>query len=318
MRSNNQFDEKTILTLIDVFGSCITDVFYNHLYDRAIAIHEKTSKSVTECYKQVIIDYVNEQTSSRFYTVLLNSLHHYVRMSTIYKEITYSDCVTLYSSLFVPQMFIASMTSEQKINLLSFVIKNTISQFSHEILNEHLGAIIDDHTDPVNVEVLQDCILQILLQERDASYNRFVASQKSKTSQPKQKAHKSAKAEASKPVGNKKASTQALLKLSNAFKQSINERAALKKKNSSLTKKNAALANQFTELKTMFLKQIESHKEQASIIDALKKQVTALQNAAATKEEIPSNSTIVDEEPTEVINTDAFDDGLFSVEYVET
>lgn len=304
MKSNNRFDEKTILTLLDVFGSCITDVFYNHLYDRAIAIHEKTSKSVTECYKQVINEYVNEQNSPRFYTVLLNSLHHYVRMSTIYHEISYSDCVTLYSGLFVPQMFITSMTAEQKVNILSFIIKNTICRFSQEILTQHLSAIIDDHTDPVNVEVLQDAILQILLQERDVSYHRFIDSQKPSAKKTKKKV----------PV-NKKASSQALLKLSNAFKQSINDRAVLKKKNTSLLKQNESLIKQFNELKAMLLKQIDTHKEQSQLIADLKKQIQNMEQSTKTVESISNEVEAVNQVNEPLISDD---DGLFSVEYVET
>ena len=37
--------DKQVLSLLDIIGSAIVDNFYNHLYDKAIALKEKTNKS---------------------------------------------------------------------------------------------------------------------------------------------------------------------------------------------------------------------------------------------------------------------------------
>lgn len=298
-----QCDERTLLTLLDVLGSCITDVFYNHLYDRAIAIHEKTKVSVTDAYRRTVSEYIAESDSPRFYTLLLNSLHHYVRMSTIYNDISYPDCITLYTGMFVPQMYMASLTSDQKVDILSMTLKHSVVSFAEDIINDHLSGIIDDHSDPINVEVLQDVILKILLRERDTSYQKFVQSQK--PSEPKPV----------KPVkATSKVQPQALAKLTTVFKKSVNERAALKKQNALLSKKNKMLASQFQELKSMFLTQIGVQKDQAKVIETLKKQ---LDRASSIEDESIQDESIQEKVNEQVDNGEFDDSELFSVQYLE-
>lgn len=318
MRQQNQFDQRTVLTLLDVFGSCVTDVFYNHIYDRAVAIHEKTSSSVTNCYRNAVVEYVGESNTARFYTVLINSLHHYVKMSTIYNGITYSDCVSLYASLFVPQMYIKSMTAEQKINILSMIIKNTVDSFAKEILDTHIGGIIDDHNDPINVEVLQDAILKILLRERDLSFKKFIQSQQDDVDSSK-------KPTSNKPSAPTKLPTQTLNKLTTAFKKSVNDRISLQKKNVALSKKNKQLATQFKELKKMFLNQIQSQKSQTKLVDDLKEQLEQLKllNKQSSESETQTSDVEINFQNTimnkdDKANENEDDDDLFKVQYIES
>ena len=288
-------DQKTILSLLDISGSCITDIFYNHLYDRAIAVHEKTSKGLTECYREAIKDYVGESSSPKFYTLLLNSIHHYVRMTTIYSELSYTDCISLYANLFVPSMYINSLTIEQKVNIVSMILGNVVKAFADEIIQQHIAVIIDDHGDSVNIEVLQDAILNILLDERESSYDRFIQSQK-----PKKKV----------VITNTPTSTlsnpKAIVKITTAFKKSVADRASLKKKNNALQKKNKALAEGLRELKAMLLNQINTQKEQSATIDELK---VELQKSTQAKSLI-SNMTQTEDDPEDD------NEELFSVQYV--
>lgn len=282
MKVTSIVDEKTILSLLDVVGSCIVDILYNHMYDRAISIHEKTSTGLTECYRQSLNEYVNERTNPRFYTVLLNSIHHYTRMSTVYNEISYSECVNLYSLLFIPQMYHTSLTNEQKMNILTMLLGETIQEFVAEILHSHISCIIDDHNDSINIEILQDCVLKILLSKRDKTYERFIDSQKNEkrvVSNDKQRYNDK---------------SEALIKLTDAFKKSVNERMNLKKKNTQLVKKNKLLVKQFEDLKKLFLSQLSVQKEQAALIKDLKKEL----------QKTPEPEKEEDEE-------------LFSVQYVE-
>ncbi len=280
-------NEKTVLTLLDVCGSCITDVMYNFLYDRAIAVHEKTSKGLTEAYRQVLGEYVQDSNTPKFHSLLLNTIHHYVRISTIFQDISYPECISLYAGLFVPQMYIPSMTAEQRLNILTMVIGNTVREFANEILCDHIRCIIDDHQDPINVEILQDAVLKILINQRNISYDRFIQSQKE--NKPKTK-----KATAAKPLPKK-----SLAKLSEAFKKSIAERTALKQKNTLLTKKNKMLTNQITELKAMFLAQLASQKEQSGLMAGLKEQI---QKQALLLEESSKINASVAEDTLEVVS----------------
>lgn len=291
-------DQKAILTLLDVAGSCIVDVFYNHMYDRAIAVHEKTRRGLTECYRQAVTEYISESNSSRFYTMLLNSIHHYMRMSTIYNEISYSGCVTLLSSLFVPHMYVNSLTTDQRVDIVSLVLGNTIRLFGQEVLQQHISCIIDDHSDHINIEILQDSILKILLNERNVSYERFIHSQKTNQGEVVDRPTKSAKE-------TPKVANKAMVKLADAFKKSVSERAALKKKNVALTKKNKALVKQFEELKQLCLNQFSTQKEQSKMIAELQEQLSAQADVKPSSQ--PAVGSIDDED----------DDELFSVQYVE-
>jgi organic radical activating enzyme len=94
-------------------------------------------------------------------------------------------------------------------------------------------------------------------------------------------------------------------KLASAFKKSINERAALKKKNMALMRKNASLLKQFEELKKMFLEQLSTHKEQNKMIEELKQHLDQ-PNKPAMGKDISIEESDNDEDDKE----------LFSVRYV--
>ncbi len=305
MKKQLTADDKTILSLLDVSGSCIVDIFYNHLYDRAIAVHEKTSNGITECYRNAIASYVKERTTPRFYTVLLNSIHHYVRMSTIYNDISYTDCIFLYSSLFIPQMYANSLTNEQRINLLSMILGNVIQDFADEILQQHIAVIIDDHNDPINIEILQDSILKIMVNHRNNSYERFIKSQKEQTSVKKSNVSKKSLVQ-----------SKAINKLTDAYKKCVTDRVSLKKKNIVLQQRNKELTQQFNELKSLFLTQISAQKEQTKLIEQLKSQ---LELKLAQRD---SNELKNFEEPNILTTTypedEEDDDQLFSVQYIES
>jgi len=281
MNSQTLNNDNTVLTLLDVCGSCITDIMYNFLFDRAIAIHEKTSIGLSEAYRQVLTDYVNESNTPKFYSNILNTLHHYVRMSTIFNMISYPDCISLYAGFFVPQMYVGSMTSEQKLNILTMVLGNTVRDFVVKIKNDYIGFIIDDHNDPTNIEILQDCILKIITNQRNQNYDKFIQSQKTNNVQcePSESIVKSK---------NKTINHKSLIKLSTAFKKSIARKNALETKNHALVKKNKQLSQQFTELKDILLKQIAIQKDQYRTIESLKKQLlngTDLESDSSEKNE---------------------------------
>lgn len=266
------------------------------MYDRAITVHEKTSRGLTECYRQSIQDYMSESKDSHFYRVLLNSLHHYVRMSTIYTDISYTKCIDMYASLFAPQMYSNSLTTDQRVNLLSMILKNTVHALVTDIMQQHIGCIIDDHTDATNIEILQDVALKVLINQRESSYDRFIRAQKKGGANKDSKTNKTAFFE-----------SQAMARLNAALKKFVAERSILKKKNETLVAQNNNLVNQFNDLRTMFLVHIQTQKDQVKLIAQLKTQLQQLQQSPA-----PVITAEVYEEDSE-----DFDDALFRVQYVE-
>lgn len=255
-----KFDENKARSLMDVIGSSVVDIIYNHMYDKAVIIHQKTQNGIAECYRTSICEYINDIGTAKFYNTLLNTLHHFTRYSTSMATITYTDCIDLYASLFIPQMYIRSLTSEQRLNYLSMVLGKVIKDFCNIVLQSHLRSIIDDHVDSINIEVLQDEILQLFLEERERSIDEFIRSQKQETTviQQDQNIIQTVK-------------PKSLTKIADAFKKSINEISLLKKKNTRLVKQNNILVNQLKEAKTILLSQINAYKEQSARLEELQK-----------------------------------------------
>jgi len=296
--------QKKILSLLDVVGSTIVDIFYNHMYDRAIALKEKTEQNITACYCSTITDYVKTKDTPEFYKTLINSIHYYTRVSTSYTQISFVDCINLYASLFIPDVYIRSLTEKQKHDVLSMVLRETVKSFADKLLADYLALIIDEHQDPSNISLLQDCILKELILHRDSSYKRFVSCEKDK---PKRTGLRI------KTIGNsasKMIKTQKMLtKLNSLYRQALEDRTKLKTKNEDLQTKYKTLADQFKEMQTMMLNQIKLYRSQEDELIALKQsKVAPIKNDSLT---LTDTTTIAN---TMVDSQDY--GGLFNVQYM--
>lgn len=291
--------QKKVLSLLDVLGSTIVDIFYNHMYDRAIAMKERTEQNITACYKKAISDYVATRTSPEFYKMLINSIHYYTRISTIYSDLSFVDCINLYSSLFIPEVYIKSLTEKQKHDMLSMVLRETIKSFSEKLLSDYLSVIIDEHDDPSNIPLLQDSILKELIKHRDHSYSRFISCEQ----KPVQKKPSGVKLETRTTVVAPKAQ-KTLTKISKLYKKTLDDKNRLKEKHMDLQLKYKSLVDQTKDLQNMLLNQIKLYKDQEVELDAIKKNHTVTQ--IKTVEPFSPSTDSID-----------FDDGLFAVQYNE-
>jgi hypothetical protein len=291
----SQQHQKKILSLLDVLGSTIVDIFYNHMYDRAIAMKEKTEQNITTCYRAAISDYVNTRDRPEFYKMLINSIHYYTRISTIYNDLSFVDCINLYASLFIPEVYIRSLTEKQKHDMLSMVLRETIKSFSDQLQSDYLALIIDEHQDPSNVSLLQDCILKELVKQRDFNYSRFMSCEKANQSKPA-------------PAGVKIEKTprivktqKTLTKLNRLYKQALEDKTKLRGKYSELQGKYKSLVEQSKELQVMLLKQLKLYKEQEGEMLVLKQSKSDAQPKAPPASPVSSPDY----------------DGLFAVQYGE-
>ncbi len=252
----NKQSQNKIISLLDVLGSTIVDVFYNHIYDRAIAMKEKTGNNITDCYCSAIIDYVKSSDSSEFYKTLVHSIHYYTRISTVYSELSFVDCINMYSGLFVPEVYIQSLTEKQKHDILSMVLRESVRSFSNELLSTYLTLIIDEHQDPTNISVLQDVILRELLNHREKSYAKFIQCEQKKKA-------------AAKIIPIHKPKT-ALSKLTKLYKDVIDEKTKLKQKYNQLQQKYKASIAQTHELHGLLLTQIQLYKNKELELESYK------------------------------------------------
>ena len=209
--------DKQTLSFLDIIGSAVIDNFYNNLYDKAIHMKERTNKSITECYRASILNYIKDNDSPSFYKNLINNIQFYTKISTCYDDIGYIQTVNLYSQLFIPNQYFMSMTENQKNNILFMILKETINQLSHNIISNYIMMIIDDHNNSENVLFLQNEILKILLQQREKSYSNFIKIEGDK----KQKVLV--------PKSNKK-TTQVILSMGKRYKKCVDDYNNLKVK----------------------------------------------------------------------------------------
>ncbi len=281
--------QKKVLSLLDVIGSTIVNIFYNHMYDRAIFMKDRTGKAITECYKQAIIDYVNTSNTQEFYKLIMNTIVYYTHISTVYSDISFTDCINLYSGLFVPDVYNNSLTEKQKHDVLFMVLRNSIKVFSENLIEHHLSLIIDEHQDPTNLAVLQDSILKELVKNRDIIYNQFIQSSKQKKSSKNfKKDKKDKKASSKRPVPKKTQTT--LLKISNLYKKAVEERTTLKHKYTDLQHKYMDLSDKTKQLQETCIQQMKILKE---ILANQKKETTTVTKPNDTPSLPSSDSPIV-------------------------
>lgn len=314
----DQQKQKKILSLLDVLGSTIVDIFYNHMYDRAISMKEKTENNITACYCTAITEYVKTSDSPEFYKTLINSIHYYTRVSTIYSDLSFIDCINLYASLFIPEVYIQSLTEKQKHDILSMVLRDTIKSFSNELLSNYLSLIIDEHQDPTNISLLQDIILKELVKHREVSYSRFI-----KCEQPNKK-----QIDTPKPVTKKSLelpkivkTQKTLTKLNRLYKQSLDDKNKLKSKNTDLQNKYKSLVDQCKDLQTMLLSQIALYKDKEIELNNIKKRSNVDEKRSNQLNKNVNKTVSFDEDHISSIeltvnSSDAPDyDGLFDVKY---
>jgi len=171
--SSAECDEKT-RSKLEIIGAYIIDVYYNILYEKAIQIKESTGNSITESYRYTISEYIKHVDTTDFYKAFLHGLRYYTVISVKSGPITHVQCLNLFVEEFIPVHYINSLTEVQKNNIMFMVVKNTLIRFTDCVLKGRLSMIIDEHYDLTNVNMLQEDTLEILLKERDISYNTFV------------------------------------------------------------------------------------------------------------------------------------------------
>lgn len=176
MAQYNNIHSKETISKLDIIGSYVVDLYYNRLYDQAISYKEDSNKSLTLCYKEVITKYIQSINKKEFYKVFVKGIQYFTSVSTKY-QLSNSKLIDFFVLEFVPNDYISSLTVVQKNNILCMIIVNSIKIFTTKILENYLPLIIDQHIDSDNIIILQDSFLQIILQERKLSYNKFVKSE---------------------------------------------------------------------------------------------------------------------------------------------
>jgi hypothetical protein len=174
------YSRKT-LDIFEIIAAFFVDMYYNHTY-----IEAKTLKangrvnSITEGYKHVLGRFFKALDDHNIYKKTLMSMHSFASVNGIYSNIRLTVFIKHVVDEFVPTEFRESLTSSQENIMLREIIKSLNQNLIRKIMEQYLVLIIDKHMDADNVRLIQEDVIDMLILEREAMYQKFYLTSKHK------------------------------------------------------------------------------------------------------------------------------------------
>ncbi len=170
------------LSVYQLVGAYLVDVYYNHLYAEATKLKNQGKvPSITEGYKHATFAFVSALDNkfkgsyrAEHYNNLLREINKYFIHWTSYNSLTLSECIDKIVREFIPEDYYKSLDKDQKRNILRLILINTIKEFTKIIVVEHLGAIIDNHEEQANADILKERIIDLFILEREKMFHKFL------------------------------------------------------------------------------------------------------------------------------------------------
>lgn len=175
--NRGKYDTRTLSTL-DTFGAYFVDRYFNSLYLMSCdSVSEGRNKNVTDAYRSNVIGYMNGIAKKTYYMTAVNQIHAFYQAKSGFSSIILSEFENRILSTFIPTEYYRSFTNDQKDKVLRDIIVKTANDLGVAVIGRNmLPKIIDDHTNPMLVEQLQDVTLDILLTQREAYFESFAKS----------------------------------------------------------------------------------------------------------------------------------------------
>lgn len=223
----------TTISTYELLAAYIVDIYYNHLYTEAILMkNSKTNPitSVTEGYKHSVLAFLtaldnkSKTYNARSYAQLLTGINQFFTTWTSFSTLTLSDCINKIVVEFIPSDYFSSLNKDQLRNILRVVLTDVIREFSKEVISNFLTGIIDNHKEPANITALKECMVDLLIMEREGFYNKFLSRSAGKKVETVDKA--------------------IATKMQQEIKRLHKERKSLTNSNNNLKKENAARVDQ--------------------------------------------------------------------------
>ncbi len=176
MLSNYDFKyTQSTLSKFDIIGSYFVNLYYNEFYTKANTLRiNGTYENVTEAYKNILSSYLDYIKKPEYFKQIVKGIHAYCISTTKYTTMTHKECIDFMISEFIPQKLWSSIRENQKNKLFHESLNNSITTFTADIISNHLVMIIDNHSHPENITILQDLFLKIILLEKDKVYSKFL------------------------------------------------------------------------------------------------------------------------------------------------
>jgi hypothetical protein len=175
-------------TIFEMISAHIVEVIYNTLYSQAKTLYaEHRAASVTEGYKIAVKWYLEYADGKRmaqkpFYYHTISGIQAYFKRYSSFISISFADCINKIIREFVPEDYLEQITPDRRDSFLTNVFQSVIKKFMFEVLNK-LDYIIDrEKHNEVSVRMLQDIMVDILANEKETWFLKFVVSGKAEAS----------------------------------------------------------------------------------------------------------------------------------------
>jgi hypothetical protein len=134
---------------------------------------EGRSSSITEAFKSLCPAYLTSLRDPEHCKKTVLDIHKH--FNTFKQTLGYDMWVDDFTEDFSPKDYFKSLTSAQKDKVLITILFSSIDKFTQYILQtKHLKYIVDDRTGKASMEILQNKMIDILTDEREMMYHRFV------------------------------------------------------------------------------------------------------------------------------------------------
>ena len=175
MYRNQTYRNETMDTF-EIFGGYIIDRFYNHIYEKAQEMHAMgKAPSLTKAYGSVCRMYLLHFKKEQLFKQTLKALYEYFNRYSRVPLLTHTEWADLITKEFTPTDYWPSLSSVQKDHLLGILIEGIYNKFSVVMLSPRgQQMVIDDHENRDNIQFLQDKMLNIMINQREEIYARFI------------------------------------------------------------------------------------------------------------------------------------------------
>jgi len=176
------------ITRFDIVGSFFVNLFYNELFKKSNSLKQQTlDKSATDIYKELLVAYSDFTTREEFFKQSVKGIHAYVISNTNQIDMTHKECIDFIVKEFVPDKIFISLRDVQKSKIFHDTMSSVVKKFIAKLISKYIKIIMDYRDLPSDSSfgksskseldystILQNEFLDIICQEKDKVYSKFI------------------------------------------------------------------------------------------------------------------------------------------------
>lgn len=176
----SRYTERT-KSIFEIVGTYLVDIYYNHLYENAMKfMQEGQTKNITDGYRHALFGFnAAFDKKSKYYKIenfsdLLNGINAMFSKWTSFGTLTTYECITKIADEFIPTEYVKTAKRDQKISIVQNVLVGTIYNMTKFMGKDFIVNIIDQHDIPETITLMKEKIFEILANQREIWYHKFV------------------------------------------------------------------------------------------------------------------------------------------------